>query len=203
MWLFADKYHIDKFQNAVMDALHLKFAAHEEGVNISFETLDFIAENTAQNRSSPLRRIFADILTNGISLQQLPARLDQIPPEFLQDMVLALKRSASLNGPTNISLLTDPISSYYSSDSTIKCNAQPATPLPVSEQSSDIYCDSLPCRHKDPREPIRGLMHVCTNHNLTLCNDCRHTHHGHRKKMVSSVEYKPYCETNIVSMGAY
>jgi hypothetical protein len=183
MWLFADKYHIDKLQNAVMDALYLKFAAHEEGVNISFETLDFIAENTAQNRSSPLRRIFANILTNGISLQQLPNRLDQIPPEFLQDMVLALKRTVSLNGPTNISLLTDPISSYYSSDNTIKANAKPASPPPVSEQSSNIYCDGIPCRQRQPPEPIRGFMHVCTNHNLTLCQDCRHSHRGHRKKL--------------------
>ena len=77
IWLFADKYHIDHLQNLVIDALHSKFAAHEEGINISFETLDFVAENTFSR--SPLRRLFADMLTNGISLQQLPSRMESIP----------------------------------------------------------------------------------------------------------------------------
>ena len=39
MWLFGNKYHIDAFQNAVINAIYQKFAAHEEGINISYETL--------------------------------------------------------------------------------------------------------------------------------------------------------------------
>ncbi len=38
-------------------------------------------------------------------------------------------------------------------------------------------------RQKNPQSPITGFMYVCTNHNLTLCNDCRHAHRGHRKKI--------------------
>ena len=183
MWLFADKYHIDHFQNAVINSLYQKFAAREEGINISFETLDFVVENTSQTPSSPLRRIFAEMLTNGISLQQLPKRMDQIPPELLQDMLLERTRQVSMNGPTNISLLTSPVTSFLSSSTNCKTNARPQTPPPVSTQSSDIYCDGWTC--KSPQEPIRGLMHICTNHNLKLCHDCRHSHPGHRKKMLT------------------
>jgi hypothetical protein len=185
MWLFADKYHIDHLQNAVVDSLYQKFAARVEGINISFETLDFVAENTSQTPNSPLRRIFAEMLTNGISLQQLPKRMDQIPLEFLQDVLLERTRQVSMNGPTNISLLTSPITSFYSSSTNCKTNARPPTPPHVSTQSSDIYCDGWACRQKNPQEPIRGLMHICTNHNLKLCHDCRHSHHGHRKKMLT------------------
>ena len=186
-WLFADKYHIDKFQNAIVDVMHLEFATREEGINISYETLDFVAENTADNQSSPLRRLFADMLTNGISLQQLPSRLNQIPVEFLQDMVLALKRTVSLNGPTNISLLTNPVSSYYAHPSdSCKSNARRTDPPPINETDSHVYCDGLPCRDKQAPSPIKGNMHICTNHNLKLCQSCQLSHHGprgHRKKL--------------------
>jgi hypothetical protein len=127
------------------------------------------------------------MLTNGISLQQLASRLDQIPAEFLQDMVLALKRTVSLNGPTNISLLTNPIASYYSpTPDAWKANARPATPPPVQEIPSNVYCDGIPCRNKQPQESIKGVMHICTNHNLKLCQLCQYMHHGprgHRKKL--------------------
>lgn len=179
-WLFGDKYHIDELQNEVIDAIHTKFAAHEEGVNISFEALDYVAETTFPR--SPLRRIFADMLTNGISLQQLPSRLENIPTEFLQDMCLALKTTISQNGPTNTSLLTNPISTYYISSASCKATAMPK-PVNPSEMLTSIHCDGPDCRHKT--EPIRDILHFCSNHNLTLCDDCRHSHRGHRKKMIS------------------
>ena len=194
MWLFANKYHIDQLQNAVIDSLYHKFAAQEEGINISFETLDFVAENTSETPNSPLRRIFAEMLTNGTSLQQLPKRMDQIPVEFMQDMLLQRTRQVSMNGPTNISLLTSPITSFYSSSTNSKAIARPPTPPPISTQSSDIYCDGWTCSQKNPQQPIRGLMHICTNHNLKLCHDCRHSHHGHRKKMLTFTT-APYRDT--------
>lgn len=182
VWLFADKYHIDELQNEVIDAIHAKFAAQSDGINISFETLDYIVENTFLR--SPLRRIFADMLTNGIPLQQLSNRMDNIPVEFLQDMCLALKTTLSRNGPTNVSLLTNPISTYYSSSSACKATAMPKPPDP-SEAPACIYCDGPKCLGEGEPQPIRETLHMCSNHNITLCDDCRHTHRGHRKQMIS------------------
>lgn len=182
IWIFADQYQIDKLQNDVVDSLYRKFASRDQGINISYETLDYIVENTSHMR--PLRRLFADMLANGISLQQLPSRLSQIPADFLEDMVLAMKRAVSANGPTNIALLTNPISSYYSSaPESCRSNAMPARAPPLDQTSSEIYCDGIHCRNKNPLEPIKGHMHICTNHNLKLCEQCRHSHHGHRKKL--------------------
>ena len=182
IWLFADKYHIDELQNTVIDSLHAKFAAHEEGINISFEALEFVAENTFPR--SPLRRIFADMLTNGVSLQRLPKVMDQIPNEFLQDICLALKTTISLNGPTNISLLTNPISTYYTSSDHFKSTAMPPPPPSRTEAPSHIYCKGDGCPSKG-LQPIRGLLHIGTKHNITLCHACRHQHYGRHKNMVS------------------
>lgn len=184
LWLFADKYYIDELQNEVIDVIHAKFAAHRDGVNISSETLEFVVENTFER--SPLRRIFADMLTNGISLQQLPHRMENIPAEFLQDMCLAMKTMLSTNGPTNTSLLTHPISTYYSSSSACKSIAGPKTP-DASDIPALIYCGGEICAQKDGPQPIRETLHMCSNHNITLCDDCRnsHSYRRHRKKMIS------------------
>ncbi|KAK3725512.1 hypothetical protein LTR37_000482 [Vermiconidia calcicola] len=181
-YLFAEKYHIDELQNKIVDALYAKYAAHEDGINISFETLDFIMENSFAH--SPLRRLFADMLTNGISLQQLPSRLENIPTEFIQDMCLALKSTVHMNGPTNISLLTHPISTYYASSAHTKATAMPRTVDPA-DVPTQMYCDGFYCTQSEQPKPIQGLVHICTNHNIKLCDDCRGTHHGHRKKMMT------------------
>lgn len=181
-WLFADKYHIDALQNEIIDAIHAKYAARRDGVNISYDTLEYVIENTSP--LSALRRIFADMLTNGISLQQLPNRMESVPVEFLLDMCLALKTTLSRNGPTNTSLLTHPISTYYVSSSSCKATARPKTPDP-SEAPAYIHCVGPECLEKDEPQPIRETLHICSNHNVTLCDDCRHTHRRHRKKMIS------------------
>ena len=179
-WLFGEKYHIDQYQNEIVDALHAKFAAREEGLNISFETLDYVAENASQR--SALRRMFADMLTNGISLQHLPQRVESIPHEFLQDMCIALKTTVARNAPTNTSLLTNPVSTYYSDSSSCKATAMPKVVNPPTE----IYCEGEYCANKIPREPIRDNLHICTNHNLKLCEaDRRLLNHHHGRKVVS------------------
>ena len=188
-WLFGEKYHIDYLQNAIIDAIHTKYAAHEEGINISFETLDFVAERTFPR--SPLRGIFADMLVNGMSLEQLPSRLDSIPYEFLQDMCLALKTASCRNGPTNVSLLTNPISAYYTSSSSAKATAMPKSTGPPEEFTTDLYCHGRDCIGKEDAPPIIGTLHFCSSHNITLCDACRGTHRGHRKKMITIIS-KPY-----------
>lgn len=179
-WLFADKYHIDDLQNEIMDTIYEKFVAHHEGINISFETLDYIAENTFSR--SPLRRIFTDILTNGIPLQQLPSRVESIPHEFLQDMCIALKTTIFGNAPTNISLLTNHISTYYTSSASCKATAMPK-PVDPAETPTELYCDGPNCQQKD--QPIRDTMHICTNHNIKLCDECRHRFREHGKSTIS------------------
>ena len=164
-YLFAEKYHIDELQNTIVDNLYAKYAAHEDGVNISFGTLDFIVENSFAH--SPLRRFFADMLTNGISLQQLPSRLENIPPEFIQDMCLALKSTVHMNGPTNISLLTHPISTYYASSAHTKATAMPRTVDPA-DVPTRMYCDGFYCLQSEQPKPIQGLVHLC-KHSFILC----------------------------------
>lgn len=142
VWVFCDKYHVDEMQNEIVDNLHAKFAAHRSGINISDETLNYVVENTFQR--SPLRRLFVDMLTNGISLQQLPSLVATIPPEILQDMVVSLKESVYLNNPTATSLLTSPIDSYYTSSAHAKAIAMPVQRSP-SEQATPFYCDGEAC----------------------------------------------------------
>lgn len=185
LWFFAEKYHIDDLQNAVIDTLYAKYAAHNEGINIAEETLDYVAEHSYP--SSPLRRLFADMLANGISLQQLPDRLDSIPHELLGDVCVMLKTHLARNGPSNISLISNPITTYYSSSAACKAIAMPPTNS-IGESAGEIYCESVRCTTMtEERVPIRGTLHICTNHNVTLCHDCRHSHHGHRKKMMSLI----------------
>ncbi|KAK5166688.1 uncharacterized protein LTR77_008232 [Saxophila tyrrhenica] len=178
-WLFADKYHIDELQNAIVDALYRKYTAHNTGINIAFETLDYIAEHTYKR--SPLRLLFADMLVNGTSLQQIPDRADNIPHEFMQEMWLSLKSYIARNGPANTSLLTNPIHSYYVSSAAAKATAMPK-PVDPADAPTDIFCQSWRC---EDSLPIRDTLYMCTNHNVTLCRRCRDSHRGHRKKMMT------------------
>lgn len=191
IWLFAEKYHIDELQNTVVDALYAKYAAHDNGIHIAFETLDYVAEHTFAR--SLLRQLFSDMLTNGISLDQLPSRLENIPYEFMQDMCLAYASRAARNGPANVSLLSTPIASYYSSSAACKATAVPKVINPA-DVPTEIYCEGDACQRMENPEPIRNLLHICTNHNVKLCHNCRHSHHGHRKKMMSLMTV-PYRDT--------
>lgn len=183
LWVFADKYHIDELQNEIVDMLHSRFAARRSGVNISYETLDYVVENTHQR--SPLRRLFVDMLTNGISLQQLPSRVESIPSEMLQDMVINLKETIHLNDPTGISLLTSPIESYYTSSAHCKANAMPVTKSPL-DQPTPFFCDGSDCTDEiNKRQPIQDSMYICTHHQVKYCETCAPSHRGHRLKLIS------------------
>lgn len=185
LWFFAEKYHVDDLQNAVINTLYAKYASRHEGINIATETLDYVAEHSYP--SSPLRRLFADMLANGISLQQLPDRLESIPHELLGDVCLMLKTNLARNGPSNISLISNPIKTYYSSSAACKATAVPP-PIKTAAEGGGIYCEGVKCTSRaGERVPINGTLHICTNHNVTLCHDCRHSHHGHRKKMMSLI----------------
>lgn len=180
-WLFAEKYHIDELQNTTVDALYAKYAARYEGINISCETLDFVIENT--HRRSPLRRLFSDMLTNGISLEQLPSRVESIPTEFLQEMCVALKRTTSMNNPTDTSLLTNPISSYYVSSAHCKATAMPASSQSNNQRTIRLKCEGYNCSTSD--QPLRDIIYICPRHNKVFCGSCGVNQHGHRKRLIS------------------
>jgi hypothetical protein len=187
-WFFGEKYHIDELQNAVVDALYAKFAAHDTGINIAFDTLDYIAEHTYPR--SPLRLLFSDMLANGTSLIQLPERLDNIPQEFVNNMCISYATRTSRNGPSNISLLSSPISTYYSSSAACKATAMPK-PVNQGDAPTGIFCEGDYHERKDPLQPIRETLHICTTHNVTLCSECRYDRRGHRKKMMTLIS-DPY-----------
>ncbi|KAK3057533.1 hypothetical protein LTR09_001717 [Extremus antarcticus] len=160
-WLFADKYHIDELQNAIVDVLYQKYTAHESGINIAFETLDYVAEHTFPR--SPLRLLFADMLANGTSLQQVPKRAENVPQEFLQEIWLSLRRQIDRNGPANISLLSNPVQNYYVSSAAYK-----ATAMPKSTNQSDIptqlHCQSDRCMELETPTEIRDTIHADRRH---------------------------------------
>lgn len=178
VWTFANKYSVDALGNEVIDTLHAKFAAHRSGINISFDTLDYVVENTTAR--SPLRRLFVDMLTNGISLVQLLTRVESIPPELLQDMVVALKQTVYLNNPHATSLLTSPIDSYYTTSAHCKATAMPkASP---NSQASPFHCEDG--AHCDGA-PMTEAMYICTHHQIKFCEACGPYHRGHRLKLIS------------------
>lgn len=180
LWIFGEKYHIDDLQNEIINTLNIKFATHVSGVNISYDTLDYVVENTYQR--SPLRRLFVDMLTNGTSLHQLPSRVANIPPEMLQDMVVGLKETVYMNNPTAVSLLTNPVEDYYTSSAHCKANAMPIQ-RPSSEQATPFYCDGNRCKREG--RPIWDAMFICTHHQCKYCEDCAPYHRGHRLKLIS------------------
>ena len=137
---FADKYHIDELQNDVVNTLHAKYVAHEEGIDICFETLEFIVEHARPQ--SLLRRLFVDMLIKGISIDQFPHRVDQIPTEFLRDMYLVLKARATKGDYTGIFPLENPLSTYYASGSACETTIMPQPPLKIP---TEIY----PLRKED------------------------------------------------------
>lgn len=176
-WFFGEKYHMDALQNDIVDALHQKYAAHKDGINIAFATLDHIAEHATAR--SPLRRLFADMLTNGMSLQHLPDRVESIPHEFLQDMIVMLKSYIHLNGPSNVSLLTNPIDTYYTSSAACKATATPREEDGLKLLPAELRCVIDGCA------AVGETVHMCTSHNLTLCNEHRSSFRRHRRKMMS------------------
>lgn len=194
LWVFAEKYHIDDLQNDIVDALHAKFAEHRSGINISYDTLDYVAENTFSR--SPLWRMFVDMLTNGISLQQLPSRVANIPLEMLQDMVISLKETAYRNNPTATSLLNRPVESYYISSDHCKTNAMP-TRRSSSDLATPFACDGDRCVREG--RPIWDAMYICTHHQLKFCEECGPDHRGHRLKLISFTT--PAYRDNITGSG--
>lgn len=180
LWIFADKYHIDELQNEVVNTLHAKFATHRSGVNIAYETLEYVVDNTFER--SPLRRLFVDMLTNGISLKQLPSQVGNIPAELLQEMVIDLKETIFLNNPTATALLTRPIETYYTSSAHAKATAMPVR-RPSMEKATPFYCDGASCVAEN--RPMWDAMYICTRHRSKYCESCAPYHRGHRLKLVS------------------
>jgi len=181
LWLFADKYYVDDLQNGIVDAINAKFSRRISGVNISFETLDYVAEHTSDR--SPLRRLFADILTNGIPLQHLPSQVTNIPAEFLQEMVVQMKTAALRHDPTLGMLLSQPVQTYYVSSAHSKATAMPAA-KDKPEIITRFQCEGSECELDG--EPIRNALYFCAHHGNHYCEKCGlYERTGHNLKLIS------------------